>query len=443
MEYLPQPVMDPEDYPTFETVRRLKPYHAPEYGLYLLYLKDWVTDYKNLVHCARVCPGNAPPGECRPCITITLNLMALQIGRLLDFAPSSDLPTEYDDLRKLLQLSKEFLQVEGDMGQWIWYLIDRKCQSLEGSWLAKQMSMALLRRETRVFVHRNAYLQGVARNKQAIKRALAELIEQFGAVPQKCVDLLISDLFAAGVPVDGVVAALQKTLDIDVQLLPDPVGPVEEGAVDSAGGVVSNNLGMPSDEEVDMAPAPSSMEGIEEEGTDESDQPLDPELPHTTPNNVTAPASGPGDDDTQSRLQEEATQSIQDTQGSVADQDSNCGNGAVSSEPVKNGIEHGPPAQATKAIQNTDSLELDTVDRDMDHKSAPVASTTREATINGEKPVSEPVTTPDPIVEEEGPVEDAFYSSRRSGLEFNVMEREPGEVRAPAPPQPRMARWYC
>ncbi|KAL8847856.1 MAG: hypothetical protein Q9221_007107 [Calogaya cf. arnoldii] len=245
MEYLTLPVMDPEDYPTFETVRRLKPYHAPDYGLYLFYLKDWVTDYKNRVHCARVCPGNAPPGECRPCITITLNLMALQIRRLLDFAPSSDLPTEYDDLRKLLKLSNEFMEVEGDMGQWIWYLIDRKCQSLEGSRMAEQMSRALSRGETRVLVYPEgaAYLQGIARNKRAIKKTLAELIEQFGAVPQNCVDHLISEMFAAGVPVDGVVAALQKTLDIDVQLVPDPGDSVGEDVVDSAGGLVSNDLG--------------------------------------------------------------------------------------------------------------------------------------------------------------------------------------------------------
>ncbi|KAL8847857.1 MAG: hypothetical protein Q9221_007108 [Calogaya cf. arnoldii] len=171
------------------------------------------------------------------------------------------------------------------------------------------------------------------------------------------------------------------------------------------------------------------MEGIEDEGSEEDAQSQHPELPasdlnedQNTTNNMSTPASsGPVD------AQEEASSSIQNTQGSVfdiIDQDPNPGSETASSEPMDNDIENTPHHQAATAIQNTNSLEPDTVDQDMDHESTPVAPT-----------------TPETMIDEEELVEDAFYSSRRNGLDFDVMEREPGEVRAPAPPQPRARRW--
>lgn len=117
MEYLPQPIIDPEVYPIIKVTQRLKPYHAHKYGRSLILLKGWVTEYKDRVYIPSVCPGDTPRGECRPCIELYLNLIAQDLGKLLNYTPSSNLPTEYDDLRKLLQLSEEFLEVEGDIGQ--------------------------------------------------------------------------------------------------------------------------------------------------------------------------------------------------------------------------------------------------------------------------------------------------------------------------------------
>ncbi|KAI4262732.1 MAG: hypothetical protein L6R42_002091, partial [Xanthoria sp. 1 TBL-2021] len=225
MEYPRQPVLDPEDYPIPVIEPQLKPYHAPSYGRRLIYLKEYVTELKNGVHYPPVCPGVDPPGACRPCIEFCLHVMADLLGKLLSTAPSSDLPTEFYDLTKLEGLSRDFFEVEGNLGGWVWLLIDRKLLSLEGSRLAKEMSMKPWRDEGRIFfVERPMgyeYLQELKKRKRSIRRTLAEVIKDLGAVPQSCSDYLISEMLAAGIPVNAVVTALEETLDIDVQLVPD------------------------------------------------------------------------------------------------------------------------------------------------------------------------------------------------------------------------------
>lgn len=399
MEYPRQPVLDPEDYPIPVVEPQLKPYHAPSYGRRLIYLKEYATEFKNGVHYPPVCPGVDPPGACRPCIEFCLHVMADLLGKLLSTAPSSDLPTEYYDLTELEDLSRDFFDVEGDLGGWVWLLIDRKLLSLEGSRLAKEMSMKPWRDEGRIFfVERPMgyeYLQELKKRKRSIRRTLAEVIKDLGAVPRSCSDYLISEMLAAGIPVDAVVTALEETLDIDVQLVPDSDDSEVEEVVDFEEGLVSNHLGVASTEEVDIAPAPTPMEGITDTESGEDAQSWPSEPPRLdlnevekTPDNMSAPAS---------------------------------------SGPVDDSIENGSREGAASPVQNTQGSVFDFVDRDLDYESAPVAPTTPELTVD-----------------EEELVEDAFFTSRKTtGLEFDVIEREPSEMRAPAPPQLRAGHWHC
>ncbi|KAI4271161.1 MAG: hypothetical protein L6R38_006928 [Xanthoria sp. 2 TBL-2021] len=433
MEYPRQPVLEPEDYPIPVIEPQLRPYHAPSYGRRLIYLKEYVTEFKNGVHYPPVCPGVDPPGACRPCVEFCLHVMADLLGKLLSTAPSSDLPTEFYDLTKLEGLSRDFFEVEGDLGGWVWLLIDRKLLSLEGSRLAKEMSMKPWRDEGRIFfVDRPmgyAYLQELKKRKRSIGRTLVEVIKDLGAVPQSCSDYLLSEMLAAGIPVDAVVTALEETLDIDVQLVLDSDDSEVEEVVDIEEGLVSNHLGVASTEEVDIAPAPTPLE-------DAQSQPSEPPRPdlsevQSTPNSISSPASsGPVDDSIENGSREGATSPIQNTQGSgsdFVDRDSNHGNAPASPEPVDDSIETGPHEQAATAIQSTGGLNLHIVDRDFTHENALEAPTTLE-----------------PTDDEEELVEDAFFTPRKTrGLEFEVIEREPSEVRAPAPPQLGAGRWHC
>ncbi|KAI4208641.1 MAG: hypothetical protein LQ349_009697, partial [Xanthoria aureola] len=154
-------------------------------------------------------------------------------------------------------------------------------------------------------------------------------------------------------------------------------------------GFVSNDLGVVSTEEVDAAPATTSpMEDIiTNDEADEDAQSQPDEVQHNPHNNNSAPLS-PG--------------------------------------PVTDIMENAPREGLNSPTPNTHTPPSELLDRSPDHDTAPVA----EPTVADE---------------EEKPVEDAFFTPQRTtGLQFDVVEREPGEVRAPAPPQQRRAapRFY-
>ncbi|KAI4217009.1 MAG: hypothetical protein LQ349_009078, partial [Xanthoria aureola] len=102
--------------------------------------------------------------------------MADTLGVLLSTAPSLDPPTEWSDLTILEDLAKQFFNVDGNMGHWVQILIDRKCQSLVGTRLAKQMSIKTWREGDRKFNDRPMGYTYLARVKK--KNATARGILQ-------------------------------------------------------------------------------------------------------------------------------------------------------------------------------------------------------------------------------------------------------------------------
>ncbi|KAI4111917.1 MAG: hypothetical protein LQ339_000376 [Xanthoria mediterranea] len=313
--------------------------------------------------------------------------MADTLGVLLSTAPSLDPPTEWSDLTILEDLAKQFFNVDGNMGHWVQILIDRKCQSLVGTRLAKQMSIKTWREGDRKFNDRPmgyTYLARVKKKNATARGILQKVTRERGIVPQKLADHLIADILRAGIPVSEVVAALEDTYDVDVQVVPDSEDTEGQEDASCKGVIVSNDLGVVSTEEVDTAPATTPMEGIITDDKADEDAPSEP---NKVQNNNSAPSS-PG--------------------------------------PVTDTMEMAPREGVNSSTPNTHTQPSEPLDQSPDHDNAPVA---------------EPTTAD----EEEKPVEDAFFTPQRpTGLQFDVVEREPGEVRAPAPPQQRRAapRFY-
>ena len=223
MEHLPEPVLEPEDIPVPIIESDLDPYHGPEYQLCLSWIKELIREYKERVHYDEVCPGDAPPEACRPCIRVCLHQMVSDIEFLLNTGPSSHLPTEWEDLKKLETLSKDLMAVEGNLSAWIWILIDRKCQSLVGTRLAKQMSMRS-RGDDNWGSGKTLRVSGVLadywRNRKEVHRwakAALNPMDHF----QNMTDMLVTEMATLTIPAADIPGLLREILGVDVQLVTD------------------------------------------------------------------------------------------------------------------------------------------------------------------------------------------------------------------------------
>lgn len=387
-----QPVIAPEDYPIPDIAPQLKPYDPRSYRCSLITLQMCASDHRHRAQFPEICSSGPPHAGCQTCIMLRLHIMADTLGVLLSTAPSLDPPTEWSDLTILEDLAKQFSNVDGNMGHWVQILIDRKCQSLEGTRLAKQMCIKTWREGDRKFSCRPmgyTYLARVKKKNATARGILQKVTRERGIVPPKFADHLIADILRAGIPVSEVVAALEDTYDVDVQVVPDSEdaeGQEDAGCEEGNG---SNEMGV---ESADAAPATAPMEDIitDDEASEEAQLQPD-EVQHNAHNNKNSASASPG--------------------------------------PVTDTMENAPREGVSSPTPNTHTPPSEPLDRSPDHENAPMAPTTPDRTV----------------ADEEKPVEDAFFTPQRTtGLQFNVVEREPGEVRAPAPPQQRRAapRFY-
>ena len=381
-----QPVIAPEDYPIPDIAPQLKPYDPRSYRYSLITLQMCASDHRHRAQFPEICSSGPPHAGCQTCIMLRLHIMADTLGVLLSTAPSLDPPTEWSDLTILEDLAKQFFNVDGNMGHWVQILIDRKCQSLEGTRLAKQMCIKTWREGNRKFSCRPmgyTYLARVKKKNATARGILQKVTRERGIVPPKFADHLIADILRAGIPVSEVVAALEDTYDVDVQVVPDSEDAEGQEDAGCGEGNVSNDLGVVSTNEVDAARATTPMEDIitDDEAGEEAPSQSD-ELQDNPHNNSNTPPS-PG--------------------------------------PVTDTMENAPREGLSSPTPKTHTSPSDLLNRSPNHDNAPVA----ESIVTDE---------------EEKPVEDAFFTPQRTaGLQFDVVEREPCEVRAPAPPQQRRA----
>ncbi|KAI4220861.1 MAG: hypothetical protein L6R36_007314 [Xanthoria steineri] len=383
-----QPVIAPEDYPIPDIAPQLKPYDPRSYRYSLITLQMCASDHRHRAQFPEICSCGPPHAGCHTCIMLRLHIMADTLGVLLSTAPSLDPPTEWSDLTILEDLAKQFFNVDGNMGHWVQILIDRKCQSLAGTRLAKQMSIKSWREGDRKFSYGPmgyTYLARVKKKNATARGILQKVTKERGIVPQKFADHLIADILRAGIPVSEVVAALEDTYDVDVQVLPDSEDAEGQEDVGCGKSLGSNDLGVVSMEDVDAAPAATPMEDIiTDDEADEEAQAQPDEVQHNPRDNKYSAPSSPG--------------------------------------PVTDTKENAPREAVSSPTPNTHTPPSEPLDQTPDHDNTP--------------------RTPEPTTadEEETPVEDAFFTPQRTtGLQFDIVEREPGEVRAPAPPQQRRA----
>ncbi|KAL9612613.1 MAG: hypothetical protein Q9204_008949 [Flavoplaca sp. TL-2023a] len=150
--------------------------------------------------------------------------MVSDIEFLLNTAPSSHLPTEWEDLQKLETLAKDLMEVEGNLSGWIWILIDRKCQSLAGTRLAKQMSVRP-RGDDNWGSGKTLRVSGVLadfwKNRKEVQRwakAALNPMDHF----QNMTDMLVTEMATLTIPAADIPGLLREILGVDVQLVSDP-----------------------------------------------------------------------------------------------------------------------------------------------------------------------------------------------------------------------------
>ncbi|KAI4269661.1 MAG: hypothetical protein LQ337_007139 [Flavoplaca oasis] len=254
MEHLPEPVLEPEDIPVPNIESDLSPYYGPEYQNCVSWIKELIREYKERVHYDEVCPGDAPPEACRPCIKVCLHQIVSDIEFLLNTAPSSHLRTEWEDLQKLEKLAKDLAKVEGNLSAWIWILIDRKCQSLVGTRLAKQMLMRPRGDDNWGFgkiLRVSGVLADYWMNRKQVQRwakAALNPMEHF----QNMTDMLVTEIATMNLPAADVPGLLREILNVDVQLVTDS----EDGKAkeENNGRPVADDLASLTLEENDIQP---------------------------------------------------------------------------------------------------------------------------------------------------------------------------------------------
>ncbi|KAL8807564.1 MAG: hypothetical protein Q9200_004617 [Gallowayella weberi] len=110
------------------------------FAVNLANIEKIIEDYHRLQNYPNTCLGNTADEPCRQCIETCLGNIAKILTDLLSIGPSWKISEELDDFRKLSRLEKKFFEIEGRMGHFVYVLMDRKYRSLEGSSQARKMS---------------------------------------------------------------------------------------------------------------------------------------------------------------------------------------------------------------------------------------------------------------------------------------------------------------
>ncbi|KAL8671979.1 MAG: hypothetical protein Q9168_003546 [Polycauliona sp. 1 TL-2023] len=434
------PVIDPEDHPIPDIQPWLNPYDASTYSRMISHIYKYIDDYKSRRHYRHVCPSDETNlSACQPCIGYCLFIVAGWLTHLLNTAPSSDIPTEYDDLRRLDLLAKALMQVEGNYAHWVHVLIERKCKSLRGTMLAEQMGKRDWSDEEAVLTEDATWDQVMV--KSGLRSRIKAIWGDVTATRQIKSETLLSELAASGVPAADLATTLDELLGVDLELIlesDDEETDDEETDEDTC--VLLGQDSSHSDEAVvedGTAPATTAMQyDIDRESSGQNELVAihlrhweDHGLYEDSNDDIGTPASF---DD-----------------GYYVHPDGSMFHPTfppplMSLTPQVNGP--GEPTITPVTLVSASGLDGDKSDLD-DESIAPMHGTeTQESMVGKEERIEaeERGDEANSTEEEAEEVEDAFFASRRPrGVGFDVVEREPGEVRAPAPPQPRARRWGC
>ncbi|KAL8988214.1 MAG: hypothetical protein Q9169_008593 [Polycauliona sp. 2 TL-2023] len=424
VEFVPypmeEPVIHPEDHPTPVIHSLLSPYDATRYSRGLTRLGDWIDRYKDRTHYPDVCPGDETDPRCQPCIGKCMEMIALQLRILLSIEPSSDLPTEYDDLTRLDRLARDFMQFEGRMARWVYVLIERKCKSLRGTRLAEQMGMRYWQ-DADADAKRAAVGYGWWDRREArlsLQRRLKEIVRKMAAEPQRMSDMLITELAESGIAATAVVETLFELLDDDVEF--EVIFWSDDEGEEEVKERVQGNPAEAAAEEDDfvLAATTSTTNEIDDQIGGES-QLGSPEIPSPSADTTNVPASPEPVEDSFRFYHNQGSLSMGYlSDPKFEDEDSNN--------------------QSSASVHIVDSPGLTSKEQELAEEEVIDQKEHTEEPVVGEEVAGE-----EPIEGVEEPVEDAFFASRRrTNLVSDVIEREPGQVRAPAPPQPRAGRRY-
>ncbi|KAL8773567.1 MAG: hypothetical protein Q9209_001672 [Squamulea sp. 1 TL-2023] len=233
----PQPTTSPQT----------EPYNIHVYHDRIVHLERLIKQYDAFIQHPNLCGVNLSTEPCQQCIEQCLGFMADTFSNLLSTAPSPDLTIEYNDLQELSRLSKDFFRIEGNLGHWVYVLIDRKCKSLQGSRLAMEMCRRARKDDDWVTEERQDHeqdLQKIERMKRAVE-GLASAIEVAPATTTAAANMpnsvaLLSDVATLAVDVDEQGLAEE----IDAPLIPSSgsVGVGEEFIEDTSPSDEDNNL---------------------------------------------------------------------------------------------------------------------------------------------------------------------------------------------------------
>ncbi|KAL8684319.1 MAG: hypothetical protein Q9224_006441 [Gallowayella concinna] len=155
-------------------------YSSYTFAVNIRNIESLIEDYHRFINDPNTCLGNFSDQPCRPCIDQCLSNIAKILTDVFSMGPSSKMSEEFDDFRKLSQLAKKFLQMEGRMGHFIYVLMNRKCASLEGSRHAKMMRRMYLQEARGITEERERVGQQIMEESWQMRR----LVRRFNRAPQ-------------------------------------------------------------------------------------------------------------------------------------------------------------------------------------------------------------------------------------------------------------------
>ncbi|KAL8803992.1 MAG: hypothetical protein Q9182_002864 [Xanthomendoza sp. 2 TL-2023] len=116
------------------------PYSSRIFATNLVNIEKMIEHYHRFQNDPNTCLGNASDEPCRECIETCLDNIAKILTSMLSMGPSLKVSEELDDFQKLSRVEKKFFAIEGRMGHFVTVLINRKFESVEGSTQAEMMS---------------------------------------------------------------------------------------------------------------------------------------------------------------------------------------------------------------------------------------------------------------------------------------------------------------
>ncbi|KAL8727750.1 MAG: hypothetical protein Q9166_005863 [cf. Caloplaca sp. 2 TL-2023] len=368
--------------PQLNTAQSFQPYNALLYANHLTCIENGVKQYENLIKYPDFCLGNFSTEPCQLCVEHCLQYMSNTLNHLLSILPSSDPIQEFGDLQRFSRLSKAFFKVEGNMGHWVFVLMDRKCQALYGSRLAKDMCKRGWQDQqwvTEEQIRRQHDLKEIERMRSAIV-GLAGTLDYVRVPP------IVTTI--AGVQISNVP-------EWEAQVLEQ--GQVDYTSLLAVPAIAENGVGSLL---VDNVAAESVV--VDEESFQSAESQSVPGIPG---------------DDADGKSVEKHPTSI----------DTKVDSGVVEVEPIEGAPQPWMEADTEESELGEDVGLLLRTGRGLDFD-----------IIEREPTAVEAPAPPGPVADviESGPhIEMVLPTQMARGLELNVVEREPGEVRAPAPPR--------